>query len=866
MVYSLRNLIFSFAIVIFVVLLIVLRTLSALRSQEKEQVKIIQSREALQTLGPAIINMQQFESAAINYFNTGDSDFLVLYNTLGARLRNDSAAMAGLARKNREKRISYSELGAIIHKVITLAPGVMQSQQLKGEAIAGNWQSIPLADTFKNIATKLENENREILNISYGDSIHLTRETFAFVKIISGMLILILVISFYFIYHDIRTRKRTEEQVQQFNAELEKQVKEKTAVIRESEEKYRRLHESMMDAYVMVNMQGRLLEFNPSFKEMVGYTDDELLQKNYTDITPVKWHELDAGIIEDQVLQKEYSQVYEKEYIHKSGRILPVELRTFLLNDNSGKPEAMWAIVRDISARKEAKEKLRASEKNLRYVLSSTSDNFYVLDKNYRVTLINEAAKKSLNKAWGASVDTGANILDLIPADNNGSIRKSIDKVFTGEKVEYELNHSQEDLSPWVLVTYTPVSDEAGAVVGAYIVTKDISERKNAERELVEAEAKFRNLVEQSLVGVYIILENKLAYVNPRFAEIFGYEQHELADSFSIDMIVHPGQMKKVAENIRIRLSGKTDSMHYEVQGVKKNKEIIDVEVFGSRTQYKGKPAIIGTLLDISDRKKTEKEKEQVRYLLNERVKELTTLYQVSQVFQTEKRSVKELLQEIGSILPTGWQYPEITAARIVLGDIEFKTPHFGSFFHKQIATFPTPGGKQGLIEIIYLEQRPAESEDAFSSEERNLINMVADMLRIYFARLHEAEINEKMEREMLNQKVQEQKTVTRAVLNAEETERNKIGRELHDNVNQILASIKLFLKMASEKDNKGVGELLSRSVTLLDSAINEIRSLSQNQVTPLKMVDLTELIQNLVDRLDDSTSIKTSFTCKLTR
>jgi PAS domain S-box-containing protein len=370
---------------------------------------------------------------------------------------------------------------------------------------------------------------------------------------------------------------------------------------------------------------------------------------------------------------------------------------------------------------------LIASEKDLRHVLSSTADVFYVIDRDYRITLINEMAKKNLARAWGRPVRAGASILDLIPDEKDEPIRKSFDRVFAGEKIEYELhNQAKQDLPEWVSVSYKPVIDNDGTVIGAYIVTRDITERKKAEsevrkseeryrslieqasdyimitdqkgnfidvnsslckefgykreellkmnisslidplqlkhdpirfdllitgaamlrerrmmnkdgsvieveanvkmlpdgrilaiardirerkqieQELKEAEIKFRNLVEQSLVGVYIIQDGKFAYVNPRFAEIFGYSQQELINAYPVEIVVHPDDRATVTENIRERLQGEKDSVHYEVNGQKKDGEIVKIEIFGSRTQYLGNPAIIGTLLDITERQQAQ--------------------------------------------------------------------------------------------------------------------------------------------------------------------------------------------------------------------------------------------------------------------
>jgi signal transduction histidine kinase len=115
------------------------------------------------------------------------------------------------------------------------------------------------------------------------------------------------------------------------------------------------------------------------------------------------------------------------------------------------------------------------------------------------------------------------------------------------------------------------------------------------------------------------------------------------------------------------------------------------------------------------------------------------------------------------------------------------------------------------------------------------------------------------MEHEMLDQKVQEQKKITRAILIAQEKERNHIGQELHDNISQILASSILFLSTAGHK-NEAVMDLIKYPMELIDSSIQEIRLLSRRHVTPIKDVDLRELVQSLLDSLRESTLIDTAF------
>ena len=145
-------------------------------------------------------------------------------------------------------------------------------------------------------------------------------------------------------------------------------------------------------------------------------------------------------------------------------------------------------------------------------------------------------------------------------------------------------------------------------------------ERKLMEEALKESENKFRSLTEESLVGVYLIQGNKFKYVNPKLAEIFGYKVKELIDKMGPEELVFPDDWPVVRENLRKRLRGKIKSIHYEFRGLTKDKRIIYVEVYGSVVQYQGKPAVIGTLLDITERKRAEnilrKTEESVRHAL----------------------------------------------------------------------------------------------------------------------------------------------------------------------------------------------------------------------------------------------------------
>jgi two-component system, cell cycle sensor histidine kinase and response regulator CckA len=146
-------------------------------------------------------------------------------------------------------------------------------------------------------------------------------------------------------FNDITERKRDEE------------------ALESSETSFRRLYESMADAYVKTDLEGRIREYNQSYKMMLGYEDEELWSLTYKDLTPEKWHAFEDEMVAKEVLIKGATSIYEKEYRKKDGTVFPVELRTFLLKDEKGEPSHMCAIVRDITSRRrmeEEREKLQA--------------------------------------------------------------------------------------------------------------------------------------------------------------------------------------------------------------------------------------------------------------------------------------------------------------------------------------------------------------------------------------------------------------------------------------------------------------------------------------------------------------------------
>jgi PAS domain S-box-containing protein len=134
---------------------------------------------------------------------------------------------------------------------------------------------------------------------------------------------------------------------------------------------------------------------------------------------------------------------------------------------------------------------------------------------------------------------------------------------------------------------------------------KLVSKLKERNAELMAAENKFRTLVEQSIVGIYIIQDDQFVYVNPRMAEIFGRSEEEMTSRTLYDFMV-PEDHALARENIRKRISGGVPSVHYCLRVLHQSGAVLQAEIHGSRANYNGRPAVMGTLLDITERKQAE--------------------------------------------------------------------------------------------------------------------------------------------------------------------------------------------------------------------------------------------------------------------
>lgn len=362
----------------------------------------------------------------------------------------------------------------------------------------------------------------------------------------------------------------------------------------------RRFHlllDSSRDGIVILDQDHQVMEANQRFAEMLGYGPQELPGLHTWDFDALQNEaEIRAGFPDLSHTRR----VFETRHRRKDGSEYDVEVSA------SG---AVWGgqnlvlcICRDITERKRAEAQLRL------WATAFDKAEFAVAIADAHTNVfqaVNPAFARE--RGYAPAELVGQPIFTVYPEDMRGDIKAKVDALDLVGHGIFESEHQRRDGSRFpVLMDITLIHAPNGEPVARMAYALDITERKRAEAAIRESETRFRALVEQSLAGIYIIQDGRFRYVNPGFAAIFGYRSPEDLAGMPTDDLVATEDRERVSEHVRRRVDGEITDIHYVFKGLRRDGSAIDVEVHGRAFDFEGRPAVIGMILDITDRKAAE--------------------------------------------------------------------------------------------------------------------------------------------------------------------------------------------------------------------------------------------------------------------
>ncbi|NEQ42914.1 MAG: PAS domain S-box protein [Leptolyngbya sp. SIOISBB] len=281
--------------------------------------------------------------------------------------------------------------------------------------------------------------------------------------------------------------------------------------------------------------EGRFIRVNQRFCDLLGYSETELLQLTYQEVTHPD--DLEAQVSQERQLFEASldNTTFEKRYLTKDGRSVWTRVTLSTIKDSRGYPISDLALVEDISDRQQLETQLLVSEAELRGLFEAMDDVVLVLDR--QGTYLKVAPCSTDNLFRQATDLLGQSVQDIFPAEQARAFLKHIQWVLdTQQTQEIEYCLMIQGAEQWFRAKCSPIA--ADQVI---FVARNVTDRKQHEAALAASEAQFRSLVENaSDITFALHLDGTLAYISPQVERILGYAPAELIGQSIGDLPIHP--------------------------------------------------------------------------------------------------------------------------------------------------------------------------------------------------------------------------------------------------------------------------------------------------------------------------------------
>lgn len=315
------------------------------------------------------------------------------------------------------------------------------------------------------------------------------------------------------VFHDITERKNSENEIRKLNEELEQKVIERTdqlakaiETVRKSEEKYREIVENTSDVLHTTDYKGNFTYINPACKKLTGYSQDELIGENISELVAPEWRERVAEFYMNQYKHKIDETLYSFPIITKTRDQKWIEQTVTQLREGN-RITGHKSIMRDITERKAAEQKLKESEDQLQTIFNEAPDALIVINEEGDILRWNPQAEKIFG--WSIEEVLGKKMRDLIvPEQYKESHMKGFQHFLETSEGPY-INKTVEitALNKKNIEFDIELTVSTATIVGKHIFIafiKDISLSKKLENEKREAD----RLVRLNEMKLKLILEN----------------------------------------------------------------------------------------------------------------------------------------------------------------------------------------------------------------------------------------------------------------------------------------------------------------------------------------------------------------------
>ncbi|HVT85186.1 MAG TPA: PAS domain S-box protein [Chitinophagaceae bacterium] len=615
--FSFQKVMAGFFVLTILVLVIIFLASNSNSIRAKNTTQLLNHANEVLLQNRRILNLaRDLEAGSLRFVITGNEDFLNSFSNALPLISSNVQQLRAVTKGDTLQQLRIDTIEQLIDSNINATKQLIEIRRTKGfEAAsrlfnAGNTKNLvaqlgPLVSAIENYEyqkfKKSEAANEQ-------NSANASKVIFLF-QILSGLLLLS---AFFIIYKNTRARNKAEAEIKDLNASLEDRVKEKTAEVIEKEKQYRFLLQNMREGIQVIGYDWKYRFVNNSVVKQSKYSTEELLGHTMMEKYPGIEH---TGLFKtlQRCMTERTSEILENEFTFPDGSQEWFELSIQPV------PEGLFILSMDITERKKAEAALIQSLKEVsdyKYAINESSivaftdqkgiithvnDNFCNISKYSREELIGQD-HRIINSGYHSKEF----IRDLWVTIANG-------KIWRGEIK----NKAKDGSYYWVATTIIPFLNEQGKPFQYVAIRSDITDRKNSEMALAESEKRYRNLVDNSLVGIFeSTLDGNIIYANRADLKIFGYDSLEELQAREADSVYkYPQQRKEFIESLE--KNGKVENFTADML----TKTGDTVTLLLNAQVYDNK--ISGMLMDITEIKKAEEEIIRMNKILESRAAEL---------------------------------------------------------------------------------------------------------------------------------------------------------------------------------------------------------------------------------------------------
>ena len=602
---------------------------------------------------------------------------------------------------------------------------------------------------------------------------------------------------------------------------------------------------SLREAVLITDGEGDIVYINPAAEQLTGYSAAGAFGKSLTLVCPLQssGKELFSSIFTRVITEGSKTELPAPcRLVSHDGHDVIVEGTVCPVVDNDGLVKRVVITLADATEQQTAQRKAYQREQLMRELIENIPTAVYTCDEFGYIQLYNKAAVKLWGRepvngheqwvgAWRLFAEDGEPIYGEESPMAMTIQRKQ--RVSGGPVIVQRPDGSRRK----VIAHPTPLFDETQQLYGAVNLLEDITDREAEQLLMHQTNEKYQHFIEQASDGVLLYsLDGTIFEFNAAACKLTGYTHDEFSRLRLQDILV--GDVVVNLNNVERMMAG--ESILFTRQIRSKSGELLEVEI---NARMLPDHSFLAFVRDVTERKRAEEElrisEERYRHLFNNNSSCIYTWdidsLRLLEVNETTCEHYGYTAAELKSMSLLDLRSPDQHSSILDFVENVRKNPDFrqdGIWKHRK------KNGQEIAMHItshqIELRGKPARMSVAVDVTESLLLK-------------------QQLEKE----RIEKQRQITDAVIVAQENERQYIGRELHDNINQVLASARLYLGLA-KKEPVPTPSFLEEADNLVNMAIAEIRAVSHSLIPPsISETALRDALEILMDQIRSATPLR---------